>query len=53
MTTNQGETQPKQPTFRFRHNSEIWHGRLAMLGLAALAVELVTGNGILHLCGLV
>ena len=53
MTTNPTDTQLEQPPFRFNHNSEIWHGRFAMLGLTAVAVDLLTGNGILHLFGLV
>lgn len=41
--------------FQFGSNpsAEIWNGRLAMLGfLAAVIVELMTGQGILHWLGL-
>ena len=32
--------------------SEVWNGRLAMVGFAIVAVDILTGNGILHLWGL-
>ena len=32
--------------------AEVWNGRLAMLGFVALLVELISGNGPLHLVGL-
>ncbi len=32
--------------------AEVWNGRLAMLGFIALIVELVSGNGPLHMVGL-
>jgi len=32
--------------------AEVWNGRLAMLGFIALLVEIVSGNGPLHLVGL-
>lgn len=32
--------------------AEVWNGRLAMLGFLVLAIELITGNGPLHLVGL-
>lgn len=32
--------------------AEVWNGRLAMLGFLALLVELITGNGPLHIIGL-
>ena len=32
--------------------AEVWNGRLAMLGFLALVVELISGNGPLHLVGL-
>ena len=32
--------------------AEVWNGRLAMLGFIALVVELISGNGPLHLVGL-
>ena len=33
-------------------SAEVWNGRLAMLGFIALLVEIVSGNGPLHLVGL-
>ena len=33
---------------RFSRHSEVWHGRLAMIGFAMIAVDLLTGNGVLH-----
>ncbi|MBE9169374.1 chlorophyll A-B binding protein [Pleurocapsales cyanobacterium LEGE 06147] len=41
--------------FQFGSNpsAEIWNGRLAMIGfLAAVIIELTTGQGILHWLGL-
>lgn len=32
--------------------AEVWNGRLAMLGFIALLIELISGNGPLHLVGL-
>ncbi len=32
--------------------AEVWNGRLAMLGFIALVLELISGNGPLHLVGL-
>ncbi|AFZ35366.1 ferrochelatase [Stanieria cyanosphaera PCC 7437] len=32
--------------------AEVWNGRLAMLGFLALLIELISGNGPLHLVGL-
>jgi ferrochelatase len=32
--------------------AEVWNGRLAMLGFLALIAEIVTGQGPLHLIGL-
>jgi ferrochelatase len=32
--------------------AEVWNGRLAMLGFAALIIELITGRGPLHFMGL-
>ena len=32
--------------------AEVWNGRLAMLGFIALVIELISGNGPLHLVGL-
>lgn len=33
-------------------SAEVWNGRLAMLGLIALLIELISGHGPLHLVGL-
>ncbi|WP_458648421.1 ferrochelatase [Sivoneniella epilithica] len=33
-------------------SAEVWNGRLAMLGIIAVIVELVTGRGLLHAIGL-
>jgi len=33
-------------------SAEIWNGRLAMLGFIALVIELITGQGLLHLIGI-
>lgn len=33
-------------------SAEVWNGRLAMLGILAVIIELVTGNGLLHAIGL-
>ena len=39
--------------FGFTAFAENWNGRLAMIGfVAALAIELVSGRGILHFWGL-
>ncbi len=41
-------------SFGFTPGAENWNGRLAMIGfLAVLFTELVTGQGILHVFGLV
>jgi hypothetical protein len=41
-------------SFGFTPGSENWNGRLAMVGfIAALVTELVTGQGVLHLFGLI
>jgi len=41
-------------TFGFTSGAENWNGRLAMIGfVSALAVELISGQGILHFWGLV
>ena len=32
--------------------AEVWNGRLAMLGFLALAIELMTGRGLLHFVGI-
>ncbi|MFW6358041.1 MAG: ferrochelatase [Chroococcales cyanobacterium] len=32
--------------------AEVWNGRLAMIGFLALVIELISGNGPLHLVGL-
>jgi hypothetical protein len=42
-----------QGKFGFTAYAENWNGRLAMVGfVAALMVELVTGQGVLHFWGL-
>lgn len=33
-------------------SAEVWNGRIAMLGFIALIIELITGQGLLHLIGL-
>ena len=39
--------------FGFNASAENWNGRLAMIGfVAALIVELVSGQGVLHFFGL-
>ncbi len=39
--------------FGFNVQSENWNGRLAMIGFsAALIIELVSGQGVLHFWGL-
>lgn len=41
-------------SFGFNAGAENWNGRLAMLGFVALLLtELVTGQGVLHVFGLV
>ncbi len=41
-------------SFGFSSGAENWNGRLAMIGfIAALATELVTGQGILHFWGII
>lgn len=43
----------KQNAFwKYSKLSEVWNGRLAMIGFAIIAVDLLTGNGILHFWGL-
>ncbi len=43
----------QESKFGFTNFTEIWNGRLAMLGLAiGLATELMTGQGILSQLGL-
>jgi ferrochelatase len=32
--------------------AEVWNGRLAMLGFIALIIELISGNGPLHMVGI-
>ncbi len=40
--------------FGFTRSAENWNGRLAMIGfVAALIVELVSGQGVLHFFGLI
>lgn len=36
----------------FTLNSEVWNGRIAMIGFLALLLELISGRGPLHLAGL-
>ena len=36
----------------WNNSSEVWNGRLAMLGLSAFLVELIRGSGPLHALGL-
>lgn len=39
--------------FGFTPQSELWNGRFAMIGfVAALAIELYSGQGVLHFWGL-
>ncbi|MBN3899849.1 MAG: ferrochelatase [Nostoc sp.] len=33
-------------------SAEVWNGRIAMLGIIALIIELITGHGLLHMIGL-
>ena len=40
--------------FGFTPQAELWNGRLAMIGfLAALIIELTSGQGVLHFWGLI
>ena len=43
----------QKPSLTFSQFSEIFHGRLAMIGFAIVAYDLLTGNGILHHWGLI
>ncbi|MEO0947430.1 MAG: ferrochelatase [Cyanobacteria bacterium J06641_5] len=43
---------PQSRTWGMTTTAEVWNGRLAMLGFLALAVELVSGRGLLHMFGL-
>jgi cell division protein FtsN len=48
MESNNHNTQ----SFGFSNSAENWNGRLAMLGfIAAIATELITGQGVLHFWG--
>ena len=41
-------------SFGFTSGAENWNGRLAMIGfVSALAIELISGQGVLHLFGIV
>ncbi|MGV0023441.1 chlorophyll a/b-binding protein [Phormidesmis priestleyi] len=43
----------KEWKWGFTPSAEIWNGRLAMFGIvAAIVVDLATGNGTLHFLGL-
>ena len=45
--------QAPEPKLGFTRFAELWNGRLAMIGfLAAILVEMVTGQGILAQLGL-
>ncbi|MEH1907254.1 MAG: ferrochelatase [Nostoc sp.] len=33
-------------------SAEVWNGRIAMLGIIALIIELITGHGFLHMIGI-
>ena len=47
------QTQTPEPKLGFTKFAEIWNGRLAMIGfLAAVLIELATGQGILAQLGL-
>ena len=47
------QTQTPQTKLGFTRFAEIWNGRLAMIGfLAAVLIELATGQGILAQLGL-
>lgn len=48
------ENQAQNPSkFGFNANAENWNGRLAMIGfVSALAIELLSGKGLLHFWGL-
>ncbi|MGK7928793.1 MAG: chlorophyll a/b-binding protein [Spirulina sp.] len=49
MTTQENSA----PNFGFTEKAENLNGRLAMIGfVAAIAVELITGQGVLHFFGL-
>jgi hypothetical protein len=40
-------------SFGFTAGAENWNGRLAMIGfVSALAIELISGQGVLHFWGL-
>jgi hypothetical protein len=41
-------------TWGFNAGAENWNGRLAMIGfVAAIAVELISGQGVLHFWGII
>ena len=43
----------QEPKFGFTAFAENWNGRLAMIGfIAAVIIEYVTGQGVLHFLGL-
>jgi hypothetical protein len=41
-------------TWGFNASAENWNGRLAMIGfVAAIAIELISGQGVLHFWGII
>lgn len=38
--------------FGFNTSAENWNGRLAMIGFIAALLEIISGQGLLHLLGL-
>jgi len=43
---------PQERAWGMTSTAEVWNGRLAMLGFLALAIELISGNGLLHFFGI-
>lgn len=53
FNTTMNSNNQNEGKFGFTSYAESWNGRLAMIGfVAALIVELVTGQGILHFWGI-